>query len=166
MKNIVVLADHGKVAEDAFTDFEIKYSIKLPQSFKEFISKHDAPWIDGNQFKFFNCFHHTHAWPYKIVDGFDSRDVNFLGFNKSSYDGEDINCAQGFDAYRCNNIIIFGNSANGDYICFDYRHDPETSEPCVVLMFHDAFDRDNKMLVCPVADTFEIFMNSLYKPER
>lgn len=165
MKNILVLSDHGKVNDEKFANFERAHSIKLPNSFKKFIKKHDAPWLDENHFKFKNIFFGTNERPYKICDGIDSRDLNFLGFNDSVCEGEGITERQNFDDFGHNHIVAFGISANGDYICFDYRHDPRTNEPHVVVMFHDAYDEHNKMLVCHVADSFKEFMNSLYKAE-
>ena len=38
-------------------------------------------------------------------------------------------------------MIAFGISANGDYICFDYRKCNEN--PCIILMYHDDFYEDD-----------------------
>ena len=165
MKEFLVHSDHGKVNDEQFANFECTHSIKLPNSFKTFIEKHDAPWLDENHFKFKNKFFSTNEWRYKIFDGIDSRDLNFLGFNDSVCEGEGITERQDFDVFGHDKIIAFGISANGDYICFDYRHAPSTNEPYVVVMFHDAYDEENKMLLCHVADSFEEFMNLLYKAE-
>jgi hypothetical protein len=69
--------------------------------------------------------------------------------------------------YLPNHIVPFGYSANGDYICFDYRHDPTTTEPHVVLMYHDDYVADKegntKMVVNFVAPNFEAFVDLLYE---
>ena len=165
MKTFSIRSDHGEVSEEKITSFEGKYSIKLPASFKLFVAKHDAPWVLENHFKFNNVFSESHGWPYKIIDSIDSRDLNFLGFNDSVCDGEKIDDCQDFDVFGHDHVIAFGIAANGDYICFDYRHDPSTSEPHVVVMFHDAYDDQRKMLICHVANSFDDFMDSLYKSD-
>lgn len=165
MKEISIRSDHGFVANDKFQDFERIHSMLLPRSFKSFVGLHDQPWLVENYFRFINIFAQSHMWPYKIMDGIDSRDLNFLGFNEGTYDGEKIFDSQDFDVYGHESVIAFGQSANGDYICFDYRHDPATEEPRVVVMFHDAYDSNRKMLICPVSNSFEEFMDSLYKSE-
>jgi hypothetical protein len=115
-------------------------------------------------FRFENRFSESYAWPYKILDGMDSRDLTFLGFNENLPNSGKITW-QDFDVYGHEHVIAFGMAANGDHVCFDYRHDPSTDEPRAVVMFHDAYDADDKMLICPVADSFEEFIDSLYKRE-
>jgi cell wall assembly regulator SMI1 len=165
MKKLIIRGEQNPVSEASFKAFESKFSLSLPKTFKAFISLHDQPWIEGNHFRFTNIFANDYSWVYKIVAGVDSRDLNFLGFNDTAYSGEYIFDAQDFDIYGHDQVIAFGSSANGDYICFDYRHAPTTDEPRVVLMFHDTYDKNNKMLICPIANSFEAFMDSLYKPE-
>ena len=56
-------------------------------------------------------------------------------------------------------VIAFGISANGDYICFDYRKCNEN--PCIILMYHDDFyedeNGDTKMVTSHIADSFDAF---------
>lgn len=63
-------------------------------------------------------------------------------------------------------VIVFGNTARGDYIAFDYRKNPATDEPLVVIMYHDDYvedeNGDSKMHVIKVADTFDEFLNLLH----
>ena len=62
-------------------------------------------------------------------------------------------------------VIAFGISANGDYICFDYRKCNEN--PCIILMYHDDFyedeNGDTKMVTGHIADSFDAFLDMLYE---
>jgi hypothetical protein len=165
MKNSLIRADEGPITEQKFEDFERDFSLKLPTFMKIFLKENDQPRLYKNHFKFRNTFSETHGWPYRIDNGIDSRDLNFLAFNENSYRSENIFSAQDFDVYGHDHVVAFGIAANGDYICFDYRHDPKTNEPKIVVMFHDAYDDNRKMLICPVANTFSEFLDLLYKPE-
>ena len=165
MKEIVIRSDHGPVDIAAVSSFEKKYGISLPSSYKAFAANHDAPWLERNFFQFRNVYSETYGWPYRIIDGIDGRDLNMFGFGNDLGNSELITWNQDFDVFGHENVIAFGRSANGDYICFDYRHDPSTSEPHVAVMFHDAYDEQRKMLICHVANSFEEFMDSLYKSE-
>ncbi len=161
-----VYRDSGKADRLLIDEFEIEYRIKLPNSYKELIQEHNALWPEKCHFRFHNRYHNK-LWTYQLnQDGTDSRDVTFYGFGEHLFDYERIDLTQDFDVFGHENVIAFGSSANGDYICFDYRHDPSTNEPHVVVMFHDAYDEYKKMLICHVANSFEEFMDSLYKSDE
>ena len=150
-------------ADSALLDkFEEKSSIKLPKKYRELIQEHNALYPVHNLFKFKNQYHNE-LWSYRLeVDGVDSRDVVFLGYGEHLSDSSRIDLAQDFDVYGHEHVIAFGTAANGDHICFDYRHDPSTNEPHVVVMFHDALDENRKMAICHVANSFDEFLNMLY----
>jgi hypothetical protein len=167
MESVNVYRDHGTISSELITQFETSRNIRAPAAYKEIIAKHNALRPENDLFRFRNVFATTHSWPYKIIDGIDSRDISFLGFGPDIEDYMKIDW-QEFDVYGHEHIIAFGMASNGDYICFDYRHDPSTDEPRVVVMFHDAYDAydaDDKMLICPVANSFGKFIDSLYKRE-
>ncbi|MDO6643015.1 SMI1/KNR4 family protein [Acinetobacter guillouiae] len=67
------------------------------------------------------------------------------------------------DGLGYDKVIVFGNTARGDYVAFDYRKDPTTDEPLVVIMYHDDCvedeNGDSKMRVIKVAHTFDEFLN-------
>ncbi|MGQ8975906.1 SMI1/KNR4 family protein [Acinetobacter schindleri] len=71
------------------------------------------------------------------------------------------------DNYGIKNLVVFGICANGDYICFDYRENPNSSEPKIVLVYHDDFvdydDGTSTMVVNHVAENFDDFMNMLHE---
>lgn len=67
------------------------------------------------------------------------------------------------DGLGYDKVIVFGNTARGDYVAFDYRKAPTTDEPLVVIMYHDDCvedeNGDSKMRVIKVAHTFDEFLN-------
>jgi hypothetical protein len=164
MESIKIDRDYGSVSLRLVINFEVARNFLLPKIYKELLTKHNGLKPENDSFKFKNIYADEYSWSYKIEDGSDSREISFFGFGDDIPDHKKIS-SQDFDIYGHDQIIAFGSSANGDYICFDYRHAPTTDEPRVVLMFHDTYDKNNKMLICPIANSFEEFMDSLYKPE-
>jgi hypothetical protein len=160
MKQPNILAHRGSIEAFKFERLEKNTGFELPESYKIFLSENDVPWLAENHFKFKNTFFKNRERSFDIKDGNDSRDLNFLSFNDSPY-GDGILDCQDFDGRAPSSIVVFGCSANGDYICFDYGLTPTPDEPKIVLMFHDAFDEKGQMLICHVANDFEDFMNGL-----
>jgi hypothetical protein len=152
MKNIEIYRDRGQIDIRELNEFEQLIGYRLPQTYKDLLSKHNALYPRDRNFKFID---RSSGKP-------NSRDITFHGFGDLLPEGQRIANAQDHDVYGHEGLVTFGMSANGDYICFDYQHDPRTDEPKIVVMFHDYADENKKMLVNFVADSFEEFMGSLY----
>lgn len=160
MKEVQIYRDSGPIDISIIEAFEKKAGYCLPQSYRVLISSHDWLYPVQNTFTFINIYGHH-----------DSRDISFYGYGDEPIrHGEGIIYNQDFDVYGCEGIVAFGCSANGDYICFDYRHEPRTCEPRVVLMYHDDYIEDENgkanMVVNDVASSFDGFINILYKYEE
>jgi SMI1-KNR4 cell-wall len=156
MNQFEIYRDYGKVDIKVLESFEIQTGFKLPIAYKMLLSEHDAVIPDANHFEFIDRSNNLR----------DSRDVSFDGFGERVSSASRMRWPQNYDIYGHEGLVTVGTSANGDYICFDYRHDLKTDQPKVVVMFHDYYDENQKMLICPVANSFEEFMDSLYKPEE
>jgi len=143
--------DMGPIDVELIGAFESELGIQFPKEYKDLMTKHNPLWPENRNFDF----------RFKGQD--DVRDVTFFGYGKHLKDYERINQFQDHDIYGRDGVVVIGESANGDYICFDYRSNIESKNPPVVLMLHDYYDEDEKMFVCPVTDTFEEFIDSLYK---
>lgn len=150
MSSYDVYRDSGQVDGKVIRSFEESFSVRLPSNYKSLLSAHDAAILNKNIFK------------YNISGRWLSSDVVFLGFGEGLKDYKSIFRLQKNDEPGCWGLIVFGCAANGDYICFDYRYNPSSEEPHVVIMLHDYMDEKNHMLVCPVADSFDQFMGLLY----
>lgn len=150
MKDYDLYRDYGEVDISVIEGFEKALDLRFPDLYKKLLSGHDAFIPEKNIFDF-----HVNNKNY-------SSDVNFLGFGENLNNYKSIRSAQEHDGYAYEKIVAIGRAANGDYICFDYREDSETSDPPVVIMLHDYPDENDKMLVCGIADSFQVFMDSLH----
>ncbi len=155
MKEVEVFNDSGSIDISVIENFENIIGYVFPDDYKNLISKHNELYPVMEFFKFFNTIDSTT----------DYRDVSFLGYGSEITTASRIENSQDHDVFGFEGIIVIGRSANGDYICFDYRSKPTTNNPPVVVMFHDYFDDDDKMYICHVADTFEEFIGALYKSD-
>ena len=105
-----------------------------------------------------------------IYNNEDERDLNFLSFKADHLDGDILSNQDNvndLENYGIKDLVVFGICANGDYICFDYREDSQTSNPKIVLVYHDDFvdfeDGTSSMVVNDVANNFEDFLNLLHE---
>lgn len=156
MKNIEVNHDRGFVDMALIEIFERKIGYCFPEAYKQLTSQHNNLYPEQDSFNFINIYSEE-----------DEREIAFYGYGE--WPIESIEQAQHSDVYSYEGIVTFGRSANGDHVCFDYRHDPKTCEPRVVLMYHDDYVEDANgahMVVNDVAPTFEAFIDMLYKDEE
>lgn len=156
MKKINVYRSKGEISKNIIQKFAQKYNVLFPKLYINLLSENNWLRLITDTFNF------TNIWNKK-----DERDINFYGYDVESYSGSGtIVDAQDFDIYG-NPVIAIGFSANGDYICFDYRKDPTSSEPEVVLMYHDQYINDKngnpKMAISKIANNFEEFIDMLHE---
>jgi hypothetical protein len=156
MREIEVFHDSGLIDVSVIESFETKIGYIFPENYKYLLSKHNELYPEMDFFKFFN----------EIDNKNDCRDVSFLGYGSQVTEASRIERAQDHDVYGRDGIVVIGRCANGDYICFDYRDNLITNNPPVAVMFHDFFDGDDKMFICPVANNFEQFIDLLYKNDE
>lgn len=131
----------------------------FPKIYIDLIKNHDAVRLEENIFNFTN-----------IYNSIDERDLNFLSFKSDHLDGDILSNQDNvndLENYGIKDLVVFGICANGDYICFDYREDSQTSNPKIVLVYHDDFvdfeDETSSMVVNDVANNFDDFLNLLHE---
>jgi hypothetical protein len=164
MKKVNLLYSSGSVGLEIINGVEKRLKLRFSKKYVEHICQNGHSGLTRDTFDFKNIYEANYIWSYTIKNGIDTRDFGFYSYKPTLHYLTQIENSQNFDIYGHEYLVAFGNTANGDYVCFDYRHDPNTDEPKVVLMFHDAYDDvTNKMLICPVAESFEAFMDSLYE---
>ena len=148
MESIDISRDYGLVDPKYIKIFSKEVGFKLPEKYCQLISKHNAlrPLLN-----FFD---------YKYANTVDHRDVNFLGFGPEVDEDLLINDYQRDEASP-EAIVVFAIAANGDYICFDYRNNEKSNDPSIILMFHDNFDEDSRMITVNVALNFDSFLKML-----
>ncbi len=153
MRIVEVRRDSGHAREVDIADFERGIDVRLPHVYRNFLMAHDAPRLQCPDFDFID----------RCSGALTSRDVAFKGFGSALPRCNRIVDGQDSDGRWPDHVIVFGDCANGDYVCFDYRRDPATDEPAIAVLHHDYPDHDGKMLVSPVANSFDEFLGLLYR---
>lgn len=129
-KHLTIFHDYGKVSLWYVEKFERDFNCYLPQTYKELMLNHNGVGFYESDFDFVNS---------KGED--DSRQLLFKSFGKKENTTESIEDAQLYvshpDYHGISGMIAFASTGEGDALCFDYREDPETCEPKVILMIHD-----------------------------
>ncbi|SUD90608.1 SMI1/KNR4 family protein [Psychrobacter phenylpyruvicus] len=156
--NISVYKDNGSNDVNNISMIENQLNYSLPQLYKDIVKKHDALRPEKDIFDFINIYGKP-----------DDRDVNFYSLKKNHIDGfiiEEQANINDIDNGGIKGLVTFAFTANGDYICFDYREDHNSDNPKVVLVYHDDIveneDGTSSMAVNFLADSFEEFMNMLH----
>ncbi|WGE49731.1 SMI1/KNR4 family protein [Actinobacillus equuli] len=154
-RNLDILRDYGDVSQEIISKFENEFYIKLPKLYKDLIMKHNSPWCEQD------CFEY-----YGLNNEITVSSFSFKGFETelSSSSLENIFAQYIYDdpVYGYEHVYSFGSSADGNFICFDYRGDPTGDEPKICIVIHDEYDEETgKHLLFPVADNFEEFLNGL-----
>jgi hypothetical protein len=166
IERIGIYRDNGENDKEIieWIENEIKYC--LPKTYKEIIFLYDGLRPKKNIFDFINIYGEK-----------DDRDISFLSYQpqdtKYNKDGyyipmKDFQISK-FD-YGIQELVTFGDCANGDYICFDYRDNLKTCNPKVVHVYHDDHteneDGTSSMTVNFVANSFEEFIDMLYEDDE
>lgn len=151
--------DNGKNSLDKIKRVQNELGYFFPNNYIDLIRNHDALRFEKNIFDFKNIYNKE-----------DERDLNFLSFKADHLDGDILSNQDNvndLENYGIKDLVVFGICANGDYICFDYRDDSKTSNPKIVLVYHDDFvdfeDGTSSMVVNDVANNFDDFLNLLHE---
>ena len=159
-RNLNLYFDYGQADIKDIEAFEKKYNICLPESFKELMLEHNGVNFIEENFDFVNKRGQE-----------DGRSFMFYSFGEEKEGSESIELynkgLQDPIYYGVPGLIGIGSTAEGDTLCFDYRDDPKTCEPKVVLLVHDEYEEEpdgtTHMLIEPIADNFDKFLDMLYK---
>lgn len=154
-----IYRDNGQNSLDEIVKAQNQIGYAFPKNYINLIKDHDAVIFEKNLFDFINIYNKP-----------DERDLNFLSYKDNHLDGNILREQENIsdlNNYGVEHLVIFGICANGDYICFDYRDNIESSDPKVVLVYHDDFFDDksgrSSMVVNNVADSFDGFLNLLHE---
>ena len=150
--------DNGKNSLNEIQRVQDELGYFFPKNYIDLIKNHDAVRLEENIFDFKNIYNKE-----------DERDLNFLSFKSDHLDGDILSNQDNvndLENYGIKDLVVFGICANGDYICFDYRDDSKTSNPKIVLVYHDDFvdfeDGTSSMVVNNVANNFDEFLSMLH----
>jgi len=160
-RNLRIYRDYGKADPKDIEEFEKKYNICLPKTYKELMLEHNGAKLEESEFDFINSRGQEDGRSFSFdffgnVNNASDKNINY--YNKN---------IQNPDYYGVPGLIGFGSTAEGDTVCFDYRDDPKTCEPKVVLLVHDEYDElpdgTSHMHIEPIADNFDEFLDMLYE---
>ncbi len=154
MKALSIFRDYGSIDISYIEVFEDSVGKKFPATYKSLISKHNGAYFNEDTFNFIT------------LNGPNERSCAFLAYGDvngdliAEYQLDDVECG-------LFGLVSFARDGGGDYICFDYRANPTTDNPPVVVVFHDWWEEGadgvRRMLVCDVAKDFEAFVDLLYE---
>lgn len=154
-----VYQDNGQNSLNEIQRVQDELGYFFPKNYIDLMLHHDALRPEEDCFDFINFYGKQ-----------DDRDIAFISFKDNHLNGNILKKQKNIsdlDNYGVKNLVIFGRCGNGDYICFDYRENPSSSEPKIVLVYHDDFidydDGTSTMVVNHVANSFDDFLNMLHE---
>ena len=160
-KHLHIYRDYGLIDKQYIEDFEKKYNICLPKTYKELMQKYNGAYLVECDFDFINKNGEEDMRSflfYSFGEEDSKKGENILFYNKG---------LQNPIYYGVPNLIGIASTAEGDTLCFDYRDNPKSCEPKVVLLVHDEYETDpdgtKHMKVEPIADSFDTFLEMLYE---
>ena len=146
--------DFGHTNLKLINQFERKMKISLPDNYVKLLTKHNGVKLFKNSFNYND-----------LNNFYEESSISFCCFGNIS--STNIDDFQDFDIYGYENVVTFGLNGGGDYIAFDYRQNPTTNNPSIVIMYHDDHIRDEnenlKIRIIKVAESFDEFLNMLHE---
>ena len=150
-RNIDIWSFDGKGDINNLLKFQSIFNITLPNTYRELMTRYNNPKFEQDTFDFYDPYHERESLASFGFDGFNSQYENI--YNQFIYSDED-----GYE-----NVYSFAHTSEGNWLCFDYRDCPTTSEPKISLVIHDEYnDEIGKWLILPVANNFDDFLDGLY----
>lgn len=165
LKEDNILCDDGELDENTFENAYKYIGVKLPNEYIKFIKKHNTSSLFPC--RYFDFYDDKRRLRYDT----DSLDFcNFLKIRENmdiclEQSTDDPNNQDRFKFYKYFSelLIPFGENGGGDYICFDYRKDPNSDNPPVVFWYHDVAEQEDRTSF--IANNFEEFINMLHECE-
>jgi hypothetical protein len=167
-KDIVFETREGTVDISEVREFEKKIGFKFPQSYIDIITKYNEARIENyiETFYFYSNF----------MGRYDYYSLNhFLGYNTSC--SIEWYCGRTLEYYEIEgdddvedyvpqklfpkDIIPFASNPAREKICFDYRHDPKTDNPKIVV-WHAEEEHGSSSKLSFVATSFDEFLDMLH----
>jgi len=171
MKKLDLFHDYGTIDKQIIIEYAHSLGVHFPMTYIELLSKHNGLYPVQAYVKFVNfqgeedikCLSFF-GYGYERIEVYDAESLAL--FQNSLGESDAIELSQP-DEYSYQNVITIGNTAEGDYICFDYRENPTSSEPSIACMHHDQYVKDEqgnpKMAISKIANNFEEFIEMLHE---
>jgi len=147
----------GKATDEEIFKCESICLVTFPSEYKEILKICDGGYFDENNFLYFSI-------------SFNKKIIGCVGMFHVCSENYPCRSELMIENYKNSpeffpeGLISFGEVGNGDLICFDYRADPKTDNPPIVIWEHEAAGSDEA--VSFIAPDFESFMNMLMSDEE
>lgn len=153
-ENLGITYDRGNIDISIINNVEKTLGIKFPELYIQLMSQHNDLSINRYCFLYYDHYHNEHIGT-----------ISFDGFSTNIYTLEnDILRQYIYDdkVYGYPYVFSFGYTAEGNFICFDYREYPTGDDPKICIVIHDEFDgKTGKHQLYPIANSFQDFLNNL-----
>lgn len=145
----------GQTELSLIEDFEKKIGRNFPLSYKKIAAEYNGAFSKGKDaFKFFN----------NLTQGDSIYGLGLLhayGDVDSVTETMEWSWANKPESFP-NGLVSFSRDGGGNLICFDYRSDPTTNNPPIVVWHHEGRPGTNEE-ISPVASSFDEFLDLLYE---
>lgn len=158
MTNIIWDSYYGDGNISKINELEQVIGCNFPFRYKEIVKKYNGAFVvNKNTFKFNSALLNEEVeygtgmfLPYGSIDDSTASMEQKWKFKP-----------EGFPEH----VVVFSALGNGDMLCFDYRSDPTSNDPRIVVWHHEGTPGSSKE-VSFVAKGFEEFLDSLYEDEE
>ena len=152
--NNKVIENRGTSNPELIKETEKLVNKKFPKKFIDIVSLYDRPILEKEFIEF--CYNKG-----------ENRDITSLGIIFSfddSYPYERfVDTVNNPPEFFPEGLIAFGRDGSGNLFCFDYRQNPETDNPPIVLWLHE--EEENEGIVF-LSNSFDEFIDSLKSEEE
>ena len=146
----------GKADLSAIESFEKKINRTFPSTYKKIASQFNGAFLkEKNVFDFFSSLvGEKVSRTIGLFQGYGNLDTTETMEYSWEHKPEDFP----------DMLVTFSRLGNGDHLCFDYRKNPKTNNPLIVLWHHEGTPGTDEEL-SPVANSFDEFLDMLYDAE-
>ena len=127
-RNIDIWSFDGKGDINNLLKFESIFNITPPNTYRELMTRYNNPKFEQDTFDFYDPYRERESLASFGFDGFNSQYENI--YNQFIYSDED-----GYE-----NVYSFAHTSERNWLCFDYKDYPTTSEPKISLVIHDKYN--------------------------
>lgn len=145
----------GQTDLSLIEEFEKRIGRKFPPSYKEIVVKHNGAFSKGKDaFRFFSNL---------------TRDYTVYGLGLLHAYGNVDSVTETMEwswrhkpEFFPDGLVSFSRDGGGNLICFDYRADPATDNPPIVVWHHEGRPGTSEE-ISPVANSFDEFLDMLHE---
>jgi len=154
-KDLIWDSYYGKGVPPKIAVFEKMIGYSLPEDYKKIVSEFNGAFVEGKD-------------AFKIFSNLIGEEVVFgsglflpYGEIQDVTETIELEWKDKPDDFPNEGVIIFSALGSGDKLCFDYRDNPVTNNPPVVVWHHSG--STPKESISPVSNNFDGFLDLLFE---